>query len=319
MGFDARLKRFFPLVVLFLMAVAAYFQAQGLGQIVASTLGDAPPPPPLPAPKLGALVSPGSSRDVNGAAILARNPFDSVTGPLDGKPVPTATAAEDTSAPSGDPYADPVCSAGKVLLITAADDPAWSFAAIADASGGKATLRRIGDDVGGKTVQAMVWDRVWLMQGNSRCQLPLHEAVAAAGGTPPPPLVSGEKPPIKPPSAGTVPKEIAEKITKISDTHFSVERSVVDTILERQGELFKSVRISPDKAGGGLKLGGIRPGSLLGSLGMQNGDKLESINGFEMGDPTKALEAYTRLRSADKISVRVNRGGAPTTIDIDMR
>ena len=101
-----------------------------------------------------------------------------------------------------------------------------------------------------------------------------------------------------------------------------LERSVVDQILENQAELMRSARIVPEKEGDkvvGIRLFGVRPDSLLGTLGLQNGDRLQSINGFEMSDPQKALEAYARLRSADKLSVNVQRKGSPMTLDFNIK
>ena len=60
-------------------------------------------------------------------------------------------------------------------------------------------------------------------------------------------------------------------------------------------------------------------GSLLDTLGMKDGDVMKSINGFDMSDPQKALEAYARLRSADRLTVAMERGGAPVNIDINIR
>ena len=74
-----------------------------------------------------------------------------------------------------------------------------------------------------------------------------------------------------------MPKDIADKIHKVSETEFNVERSVVDTILENQAELMRSARIVPEKEGDkivGIRLFGIRPDSLLGTLGIENGDRL---------------------------------------------
>jgi general secretion pathway protein C len=84
----------------------------------------------------------------------------------------------------------------------------------------------------------------------------------------------------------------------------------------------RSARIIPETKDGqvvGVRLFGIRPDTLLGSLGIQNGDRLETINGFSMSSPEKALEAYTRLRAADGLNLQVNRRGQPTTIDIKFK
>ena len=69
----------------------------------------------------------------------------------------------------------------------------------------------------------------------------------------------------------------------------------------------------------GIRLFGVRPDSLLGTLGLENGDRLSSINGFEVSDPQRALEAYARLRTADRLSVSINRKGKPMTIDFNIK
>jgi general secretion pathway protein C len=323
MGLDAILKRYFPVVICVLVATAAYFQASGMGQLVAGSvlLDPSAIPPPPPAPKSGTANSPsGPERVTNAAPILARNPFDSVTGPLDGTTQSVALpSAEAAPVDTSNPYNDPVCDVAKCLLITQSDDPDWSFAAIAG-SDGKSQLRRRGDDIGGHTVHWIGWDRVWLIQGNSRCQMQLHgeKKVAAAA-----PVPSAAAPTETRKGRGSkVPADMAAKIHKVSETQFDIERSLVDQVLENQGELMKSARIVPEKEGDkvvGIRLFGVRPDSLLGTLGLENGDRLQSINGFEMSDPQKALEAYARLRSADKLSVTVNRRGKPMTIDFSIK
>src|SRR5262249_35426882 len=111
--------------------------------------------------------------------------------------------------------------------------------------------------------------------------------------------------PVPPPPAGgpgSVPPDIASKIQRVSANEFNVDRQVVDKILENQAELMRSARIVPEQENGkvvGIRLFGIRPDTLLGTLGMENGDRLQTINGFDMASPEKALEAYARLRSAD--------------------
>lgn len=325
MGIDPLLKRFFPAVVLVLIGIAAFFQASGMGQLVASSVAVDPSslPTAAPAPKHFSGPAPANTdHATSGAAILSRNPFDSTTGPLDGKPVPTdEPAAPPPPDNSGDPNDDPYCDAVKIILITWSEDPSWSFAAIAGGDG-KSTLRRIGDDMNGYKVHDIGWDTVWLMSGsNQRCQ-------AKVGGKPPPGKSVSAGPSSEPPPAPTtkgkrkVPAEIASKIHKISDTHYEVERTVIDQILEKQADLMRSVRVVPAKEGdktSGLQLYGIRPDSLLGMLGLENGDQLLSVNGFDIHDPQKALEAYTRLRAADQLTVSIVRRGKPTNIDVGIK
>jgi general secretion pathway protein C len=161
------------------------------------------------------------------------------------------------------------------------------------------------------------------MSGGARCQAEMREK-AAGGASKAPAAAAAPEPtsPTKRRSTRKVPPEIASKIHKVSETEFNVERSVVDQILENQAELMRSARIVPEKEGDkvvGIRLFGVRPDSLLGTLGLENGDRLSSINGFEMSDPQKALEAYARLRTADRLSVSINRKGNPMTIDFNIK
>ncbi|AUX27763.1 general secretion pathway protein GspC [Sorangium cellulosum] len=326
MGIDAILKRYFPWVIGVLIALAAYFQASGMGQLVASSVAvDAPPAPPPPPRRPGSLASTVNQDHATSAGpILSRNPFDSVTGPLDGKPVELPSVQQELI--NSDPYQDPSCDNARVLLITQAEDPEWSFAAMAG-SDGKAILRRQGDEIGGQKVYYVGWDRVWLTSGSARCQAIVGgkgpgPRVSAAPAPPPPPAATGTRKPVTTRGGRKIPPEIASKIQRVSETEFNVERSAVDQILENQGELMRSARIVPEKEGDkvvGIRLFGIRPDSLLGTLGLENGDRLSSINGFEMSDPQKALEAYARLRTADRLTVSINRKGKPMNIDFNIK
>jgi general secretion pathway protein C len=329
MGFDAALKRYFPLVLCGLLAIVAYFQAAGIGQLVGASVAldpSATPVAPLPALPVVAAKPQADDHATSAQAILDRNPFDSATGPLNGKPIETPT---DTPVDvNKDPLADPACDTGRVLLIMQSDDPSWSFASMAS-SDGKTQLRRMGDEYAGQTVWFIGWNTnpdplfngptVWLTSGSNRCRVKLGakdaKAAPASGPTPAPSADPGKK-------KSSVPDDIANKIHKVSANEFNIERSVVDQILENQADLMRTARIVPEKEGDkvvGIRLFGIKKDSLLGMLGIENGDRLSSINGFEMSDPQKALEAYTRLRTADHLTVSVARQGKPMNIDFNIK
>ncbi len=319
MAIDKLLKRHFWAVILLLVAVAAFFDAQGIMQIVGASLGA--DEKQLSAPPLAARLPPGpasaSPHETSAEAIIKRNPFDSVTGPLDAVPIeaPDLPSAE---AQEGDPYSAPDCDGVKVLIIAASPDPDWSFAALeTQQEKGKSYLRKIGGDLGGKTVKYIGWDRVWMTSGSQLCQSQMFKPAAAAStaaATTPAPMPSG--------AAGSLDPNIAKGISKKSATEFDVDRGVVDKILENQAELMRQARIVPEQENGkvvGIRLFGVRPDTLLGVLGMENGDRLEKINGFDMTSPEKALEAYARLRTADHLTVSVNRKGQETNLDYNIK
>jgi general secretion pathway protein C len=308
---DALARRWFPGVVVVLIAVAAYFQASGLSSLVAEQL--TVPAAHVPAAASAVPTSEDALHHTSAAAILSRNPFDSVTGPLDGTPI---ELPHSTPGPRpDDPYADAACAAARVTFIAASEDHDWSFAVIAP-DRDPARLYRRGDPVGGRTVLHVAWDRVWLVGEEGRCQLELHAERKPAAT---PPTVTPQKPKGR---RSPLPPEIASKIHKISETEFNVDRSAIDLVLERQAELMKSARIAPLKKNGeviGVKMQRIASGSLLDTLGIKQGDVIRTINGLSLADPEKALQAYARLRTTDRLQVVVQRGGKDTTIDLHIR
>jgi membrane-associated protease RseP (regulator of RpoE activity) len=132
----------------------------------------------------------------------------------------------------------------------------------------------------------------------------------------PPPQPSAPQPPSGAPAASAW-----LGILKLSDTAFLVDRQVIDEALETQASVMRAARIVPDVEDGrvaGIRLFGVHPDSLLGLLGFENGDRLDSVNGFDLSTPARALEAYARLRSADHLSVVLNRRGSKVRIRYDI-
>ena len=303
MRIDSALKKSFGWVLAALLAIAAYFQAAGIAHLVASAIALGGPPAPAPPPPVRSAPAAPLDHTTFASAILDRNPFDSLTGSLREEPVP----------PSGvDPAATihdvGPCMTARVVLISASDDPSWSFASI-EAEGGRSMLRRIGDEVGGFTVESIERDRVSLISKQMRCEAVLGALVVAPRPPPPPP--SG------PPKPGALPPDIAAGIQRTGERSFTVQRGALDAILAKQAELFGRMRIAPDKEG--LRLLGVRPDSLLGTIGIQNGDHLQKINGFDIADPHSALEAYSKLMSASNLVISATRGGQPINFDIKIQ
>jgi general secretion pathway protein C len=328
-SFDSLLQKYSAIVVLGMAAMAAYFHASGITDLLgAAVVGDSAAASAA-VPMSAAPPHPSAATARNADPILSRNPFDSVTGPLNAKPVDPLALQPAQEAPiSADPLGAAPCTDVRVTIVTESDDPTWSFAALQGGGEAKPMLRRVGDRIGSQQVAYIGFNpregspSVWLQSGTQLCQALLFGAPpppppgAAPGSGKPDPAAQGRG------GAPALPPDIASKIHKISPTEYHVDRSVLDKIMENQATLMRSARIVPEQKDGktvGIRLFGIRPDTLLGALGMQNGDRLEAINGFPMASPEKALEAYARLRTADKLTVQVNRSGAPVTIDIRIK
>ena len=319
--FDQLLKRHFWVPTLALTSIASLFGARGVGNLFGASLGaddkqlSAPPMSTKAAP----TSSGGTQKATSAEPILARNPFDSQTGPLIGTGIELPNG-DGPQVDMSDPMNAPMCDGVKVLIIAASSDPDWSFVALQSPGEQKSMLRRRGGDFNGKKVTFVGWDRVWLggSDGQPLCQAKLFMPEQPPSTTPAP-IASA------PPAhggAGAVPEDIKKGIARVSATEFNVDRSIVDKILENQAELMKQARIVPEQENGkvvGIRLFGVRPDTLLGVLGMENGDRLQSINGFDMTSPEKALEAYARLRTADHMTVSINRRGSNMNLDYNIK
>jgi hypothetical protein len=111
-------------------------------------------------------------------------------------------------------------------------------------------------------------------------------------------------------------------ILKISYADFAVDRRVVNRALEQQAESMGQTRIVPQQVDGkvvGVSIFGVKPNTLLGMLGFENGDTLMTINGLDIREPEAALEAYSKLRNASELSVRLKRRGLPLILRYHVR
>lgn len=243
-------------------------------------------------------------------AILARNPFDHITGSLN---PPVGADPPSEALVLGGPMSAPPCDGVVVRVISASADPDWSFAALASGSNPKTQLKRRGGELDGRTVHFVGWDRVWLRSPSGLCQATLGQRDASPKDATPA-AVSSE-------GSGTLDPAIRRGIVRISATELAIDRATLDKIIEGQAELLR-VRTTPEKENGkvvGIRLSAIRKDSVLAALGLEDGDRLQAINGFDITIPEKALEAYARLRQADKLSVVVNRRGRELTLDYAVR
>ncbi len=119
-------------------------------------------------------------------------------------------------------------------------------------------------------------------------------------------------PPLEP-ATGTITREDLDRHVRwIAPQAWELDRALVDRMIASAATLHPSVRVIPHEARGrvvGVRLFGVRRDSVLGRLGIQNGDTLLEVNGVSMGSPDGALEAYARLRRTDALFVRLSRRG----------
>ena len=57
---------------------------------------------------------------------------------------------------------------------------------------------------------------------------------------------------------------------------------------------------------------------MYAKLGLNNGDTLHTVNGFELTSADKALEVYTKLRDATELTFELTRRGQPVSITYEI-
>lgn len=285
MAIERILKRGFPALAWVLVAVAVYYQARGAAQLLAMKLLSS---------------RPRSSRsDVS----LREAQATTAPAPLRALPAPPGALPAPPRLESSDPLSWPICQDVQLLIVTESTDPWWSLTTLREPGEPRPRLRRVGDGVAGKQVAFIGFNpkqqapAVWLEGRGTSCQSVLFR--------PQPELAT-------PPQRAAVASSTAS---------FNGARSPVERGLQAPTSLLGPIRVLPEEKQGkvvGLRLFGIRPGSLLSVLGLQNGDRLESINGFSVASPAQALEAYVHLRTAPQLRVQLRRTEAPLVLNLNI-
>jgi len=104
----------------------------------------------------------------------------------------------------------------------------------------------------------------------------------------------------------------SDGVRQLSEHQYVLARSEINSALTNLPDLATKARILPSFTNGvanGFKLFSIVPDSLYAKIGIQNGDVIRRINGYEMNSPDKALEIYQKLRDANRIEVEIERRG----------
>jgi general secretion pathway protein C len=107
-----------------------------------------------------------------------------------------------------------------------------------------------------------------------------------------------------------------EGVRQVGDDTYEIDRNVIDSTLGDLNRIATQARIVPSFENGvanGFKLFSIQPGSLYAAIGIENGDVIQRVNGYEINSPDKALELYQKLKEAGQVTLSVKRGGRVMT------
>ena len=194
-------------------------------------------------------------------------------------------------------------------------DPRWSVAIIRDNDDKSAGPYNVGSKLRDAIVDDIVEDRVYLDFGNGRREyLDLLDR--------PQPRPARRWPPRPPRRPIRYPPSWTRASRRVGEHNYEVQRSTLDSLLGNMGALAKGARIVPETKDGksaGFRLFSIRPDGPFAKIGLLNGDVVSAINGLEMNSPDQALLAYTKLKTANHLSVAIERNGQKITKDYNIR
>lgn len=308
------LKKYFWVLNLVVIAVCASFLGRATASSVVGLIlrGDGPA---LPRRESASTPSSEPARGKDIQAILARNIFCSQCAPVSLTPdKPVEDGPVDTT---------PQRTALNLQLLATMVSPGdweWSMAVIRNNDDEKKSvgIYKRGDTLplGSAVLAQVVEGRAYMVVGK---RVEYLDSNKEAPPPPPPSAVASVEP--MPGDATGLEKDI-DKGVRCSGSNCEVDRSLIDKVLANTTALATSARFVPSIKDGkpnGFKLYAIRPGSMFAKIGLQNADLIKAINGLDMATPDKALEAYTKLKSASHLTVMVERHGQNITLDYQIR
>lgn len=181
--------------------------------------------------------------------------------------------------------------------------PSWSVASIQDLVTLKTATYMPDDLIQNAKVLEIERERVIILNNNRK------EFIDASGEAGPPPVAA---PVMAPAPRGPEVAALGTGIKKVGDNDYEIPRAEIDKTLANLNDVAMQARIVPafkDGVAQGFKLFSIRPDSIYSKIGIQNGDVIKRINGFDLNSPEKALEIYSKLKESTRIDIEYERNG----------
>jgi general secretion pathway protein C len=312
---DVLLKKYFWIFSLAAVAVCATLGGRTASRLISqSWFGAEDPAVPSRRGFTPQAVEKVHSKEVE--KIIERDVFCSSCAPIKEE---TDTPDGDSGPASTEPRKSDLAFELISTMVVPYDED-WSFAVIRETSSkDKETgmYRRRAELPGGAATVLRVIDKKVYLNNNNRI-----EYIEMDGATPPKPMAVAAAEPIAfggpaEPLDGDINRGV-----RCNGANCEIDRSLVDKLLQNTTMLATAARFVPSIKDGrpnGFKLYAIRPSSIFGKIGLQNGDTVKTINGMEMSSPDQALGVYTKLRTASHLSVAVERRGETVSMDYTIR
>ena len=188
------------------------------------------------------------------------------------------------------------------LWGTVTGDARQSYAVIEDSPKREQNLYRGGDSIQDATVKAILRAKV-VLSVNGQDQVLAMEELKQSG------------PQRSSPAGGRTAASAPRGPVRAQ--RVSLRRNMIDNAIQDVSKLMTDIKIQPNDDG--LALSQIKPNSIFRRMGLRNGDVLKSVDGQEIRSVDDALKLYESLKSADNVSVVLQRRGTERTINYNIR
>ena len=318
-------RKYFWVVNLLFLACAAYFSSRIAGALIERQLQ--PPVSAMLSPERAKVVESTKKAGVSPEALskltgieIPKEQLSAEAAEEAERQAAEARAAEEKAAAEGGAAAENEALErsplrAKLLGTTLANVDEWSIATLLDMDASKSSPYRIGDEILGAQIVGIELRRVIVVNEGHREYI---DATEPSGGTA---SKSGLKPfPKKENKAPDVPDGSGIRATAANT--YEVPRDELQKAMDNMSQLASQARIVPSFKNGesqGFKIFAIKPNSLYTKLGIQNGDIIKRVNGFDINSPDKALELYSKLQNSNRIEIEFDRGGTATRKTYNIR
>jgi general secretion pathway protein C len=111
-------------------------------------------------------------------------------------------------------------------------------------------------------------------------------------------------------------------IVRVDPGTWQVRREKLLENFANVGSLSSQATVTPYFVQGqqlGFRLSQIRAGGVLQQMGLQEGDVLQKVNGLDIYTPQEALQAYQQLQTESTVRLSILRNNSPTTLTYEIR
>lgn len=311
------LKSYGWLMNLGLITAGAYFIAGTVNTVVAQAVRPIPKADARPAKR--SLAPRSLNKASTFTRISERNLFDAKKDPeID----PTAQSAieESETGVSGTDYREEdlkPCSLAAALRATlvADNNPDWSMAVLFDNSTREPEVYSVTpgeNEIASDATLIEIRNRAIIVRRSDR-----FEKCSADDDEP-----QARQPPRPRQARAPNKSDDDDSVQQTGANDYTIDKDFIDETMGNLAKVSTEARIVPSFKNGksnGFKLFSIKPGSIYQKIGLQNGDVIQKINGYTIDSPDKALEVYSKLKTARNVNIELQRRGRSMSKNYDIR